>query len=109
MEGNLIIAADQGSTLDRGIFDDQPHFDFLGIVRKVELNRYVLLEVRTAFQEGDEIELVPFKGDGVRFKANALLNAVGSPISQARVTSLVRLPYIPGAQVGNIIRKLAQS
>lgn len=109
MEGNLLKAADEGSTLNRGVFDDESHFDFLGIVRKVEVEKYILLDVRTAFQEGDEIELVPFKDSAVRIKVNSLKSAVGSPISQAKVTTLVRVPYVHGAQVGNMMRKLAQS
>lgn len=117
MTGSLIEAADHGSTLGRstlgqGVFqgpiDNNAHYEFLGLIRKVEPNRYLLLEVRSVFQVGDEIELVPFQGQPVCLKPTELFNAIGSPITQAKVTSLVRIPYVERAQVGNLIRKVAQ-
>ena len=109
MSGSLKEAADQGSTLDRGVFDDDDHYDFLGLIRKVEPGRYMLLDVRTAFRSGEEIELVPFEGPSVCLKSDSLLSSVGEPLTQAKVTSLVRVPYVEGAQVGNLMRKLATS
>jgi len=108
MTGSLTEAADQGSTLDRGVFDDQSHYEFLGLIRKVELNRYLLLEVRSVFRVGDEIEFVPFQGQPVCLTVTELYNSIGSPISEAKVTSLVRIPYIEGAQIGSLIRKVTQ-
>lgn len=105
MTGSLAQPADQGSTLDRGAFDEQPYYAFLGMVRKVEKGRYILVEVRTSFQEDDEIEVEPFQGESIRFKSTPLLNSVGLPISQAKVSSLVRLPYQEGVEVGTIVRK----
>ena len=105
--GSLDQPADQGTTLSQGKFDDQLHYDFLGSVRKVESGRYVLVEVKEPFKEGESIELLPFEGPALCFEARGLTNAVGSAISQAKGSTLVRLPYFEQAAVGQLVRKVS--
>jgi putative protease len=108
MQGNLLSAADRGSVLDQGVFH-RPHQDeFLGIVRKVEIDRYLLVEVRTAFQAGDRVELIPFEGRPVLLETQILTSALGVPIKKARVNQLVRFSFIPEAKLGQFLRKVGR-
>lgn len=107
MSGSLEVAADQNSILDRDDFEDRPHFDFLGLVRKVEPSRYLLLEVRSPFDAGDAIELVPFAGSPIAMPSEGLRTSLGEPLTRAKASHLVRLPYVEGAQVGCFLRKMS--
>ncbi|MGK5084205.1 U32 family peptidase C-terminal domain-containing protein [Bdellovibrionota bacterium FG-1] len=108
MSGSLDTPADQGSTLDQGTFDDEAHYEFVGWIRKIEIDRYLLVEVKTTFKRDEMIELVPFRGPVLPFRVETLASSLGEPLEQARVNSLVRLPYRAEAAVGNLMRQLGK-
>ena len=78
---------------------------FLGTVKKVEKDRYGLIEVRSGFSATDAVELISFKGENIAIQ-NSLKNSLGQPIERANPSSLVRIPYHPGMTQGQILRKV---
>ncbi len=106
MTGSLDSPADLRSTLNTGDFSNRPHYEYLGLVRKIEPGKYTLIEVRSAFRAGDACELVPFEGAPVALSTDRIFSSIGLPIESAKVNHLVRVPYVAEARVGQFVRKL---
>jgi len=105
MHANLMEAADHGSVLDTDSGRKGAHDEFAGVVRKAILNQYLLIEVRSAFKEGETLELIPFEGEVAPFQVKSILNSLGhTRLEQAKVNTLVRVPYVLGAEDGHLIR-----
>lgn len=120
MTGSLLQPADLGSTLTAGNPDlglPKPHgfqskidssrdgaSDFLGLVRKVAPNSYLLVDVKNPFDIGAKLEVLPFSGKALEVSCATLHDSVGEAIPKAKVSHLVRIPFILGAEVGNLVR-----
>lgn len=105
MHANLIEAADHGSVLDTDSGRKEAYDEFAGVVRKVAAGKYILIEVRSAFNEGETLELIPYQGDVISFSVASILNSLGQTrLEQAKVNTLIRLPYVKGVEEGHLIR-----
>ncbi len=98
-------AADHGSVLDTDSGRKGAHDEFAGVVRKVINGNQLLLEVRSAFNEGELLELLPFQGETQAFHVSPIFNSLGNlKLEQAKVNTLVRIPFVEGADAGHLIR-----
>ena len=105
MQANLMEDADHGSVLDSDSGRKGAHDEFAGVIRKVIADKQLLLEVRSAFSEGEKLELLPFQGAIQAFQVASLFNSLGTlRLEQAKVNTLVRIPFIEGAEVGHLVR-----
>lgn len=105
MQANLMEAADHGSVLDTDSGRKGAHDEFAGVVRKVIDGKQLLLEVRSAFNEGELLELLPFQGETKAFHVSQIFNSLGNlKLEQAKVNTLVRIPFVESADVGHLIR-----
>jgi len=82
---------------------------FIGVIRKVEKDKYILVEVRNGFNSRDALETISFRGENATLAADAkeilIRSSLGAPLERANPNMLVRLPYSARAQVGQIIRR----
>ena len=78
---------------------------YLGSILKVKNQDYVLLEVRSQFSEGEELEWVPFQENPISFRVSHIRDVIGEATSIAKTSTLVKLPYFSGAEAGQILRK----
>lgn len=83
---------------------DEVEYVVAGIVLEVVEGSHLLVEVRSAFFPQDTLELVPFNGACVEFKATFLTETDGSKCEKSRPGILVKAPYVEGAEQWNIIR-----
>lgn len=67
-------------------------------------NDAMVIEVRRKFHEGEELELVPFKGPVQVFKAAKLRSLSDTPLSETKPGSLVKIALIPGASEHVLVR-----
>ncbi len=105
MQANLMEAADHGSVLDTDSGRKGAHDEFAGVVRKVIEGKQLLLEVRSAFNEGELLELLPFQGETKAFHVTPIFNSLGNlKLEQAKVNTLVRIPFVEGADAGHLLR-----
>ena len=74
------------------------------IVLESKKDQYLLAEVRSAFEVGDTMELMPFKGPSLTHKLESIVDASGAPVRRTRPGMLWRLPYMKEAEALNIIR-----
>ena len=64
----------------------------------------IVIEVRNAFNQGDELEIVTFKGPAIKVIANEIVDLAMKPVSRTRPTTLVRLPFIEGVMSQHLVR-----
>ncbi|ATH07688.1 hypothetical protein BIY24_06930 [Halobacteriovorax marinus] len=75
-----------------------------GIVLEVVKDKHLLVEVRSAFYPGDTLELVPFNGPCVEFKADMMVETDGEDCQKSRPGILLKIPYVKEAMQWNLIR-----
>lgn len=65
----------------------------------------IVIEVRNAFNQGDELEIIPFIGPAISVRATEIMDLAMKPITRTKPTTLVRLPYVSGVQGMHLIRQ----
>lgn len=64
----------------------------------------IIIEVRNAFNQGDVLEIIPFKGDILKVTASEIMSMTMNPITRTKPSTLVKLPYVLGAEKFNLVR-----
>lgn len=65
----------------------------------------IVIEVRNAFNQSDELEIIPFKGPAIKIIANEIMDLAMKPVTRTRPTTLVRLPYVEGVSAMHLVRQ----
>lgn len=100
---SLISAADETSIYDEREHDDN-EFVVSGVVMEVLPQDSLIMEVRSAFHPGDELEIMTFLGDTIVKKIAWIKSLSGEEILRSKPGFLVRIPYVEGAERFNIVR-----
>lgn len=102
--GSLDEYADETSIYNQRESDD---IDYVisGVVLEVKEKDHILMEVRSAFHPNDELEIMPFKGETISYKVDSITTISGVPVPKSKPGSVVKVPYIDGAERFNLIRK----
>ena len=61
--------------------------------------------MRNAFNQGDELEIIPFSGDVIKVRATEIMDLTMKAITRTRPTTLVRVPYVKGVESMHLIRQ----
>lgn len=64
----------------------------------------IIIEVRNAFNTGDELEIIPFEGSVKTIKIETIKLLDNEEITRTKPTTLVKIPYAPGLEFNNIVR-----
>ncbi len=64
----------------------------------------IVVEVRNAFNKGDELEILPFKGANISVVVREIKDLSRKEIIRTKPTTLVRLPYVEGVQKMHLVR-----
>ncbi|MBC7538159.1 MAG: U32 family peptidase [Bacteriovorax sp.] len=104
--GSLDIYAGDDSIYNNREQDDN-EFVVSGIVLEASVGKHLLVDVKSAFHPGDILEVMPFKGQTEKLKVDFLRSLSGVSLEKSKPGSVVKIPYIPGAEKFNIIRKRA--
>lgn len=100
---SLVTHADETSIYDEREHDDND-FVVSGVVMEVLPDNSIVLEVRSAFHPGDELEIMTFKGQTLVEKVSWIKSLSGEEILRSKPGFLVRIPYIAGVERFNIVR-----
>lgn len=65
----------------------------------------IVIEVRNAFNQGDELEILPFKGPAIKVVANEIMDLQMKAIQRTKPTTLVRLPYVENVSSMLLVRQ----
>lgn len=102
-EASLVKPADETS-----VYGDREHeikdYQSIGSIVEVVENKFMLLDVRSAFFPNDKLELLPFKGNCVEFDASFVTDIMDVPVEKTRPGTLVKIPYVSGASQWNMVR-----
>ena len=103
-EANLIEKADETTIFNEREFNKDSNYVMVGRILESKENEYSLLEVRNAFNLGDELEVLPFKGDAEKIRVQEITRLSGEKIERTNPSTIVKLSYIKNTQADNIVR-----
>lgn len=88
---------------------DENEYVVSGVVLEVVPMEHILLEVRSAFYPGDVLEIMPFRGETLMHKIATVKTIADLPVAKSKPGSVVKIPYVAGAERFNIIRRKVES
>ena len=100
--GSLSQPAGEHSAYDEREGDSK-EYQSCGVVLESK-DDYTLIEVKSAFNEGDELEIMPFDEKAYRFKIGKILDIQNERVSRTKPGTVVKIPYIEKASAANIVR-----
>lgn len=106
-EASLIDKAGEDSIFDERETDSSNEFVMVGRVIEKISEEEIVLEVRNAFNKNDELELVPFVGPSVSFKADKILDLGNMELERTKPSTVVKLKLPKEANLHEILRMRA--
>ena len=104
--GSLETYADSDSIYNQREHDDNEYV-VSGIILETVVDKHILIDVKSAFQVSDILEVMPFSGKTAPLEVSFLQSISGVNLEKSKPGSVVKIPYIKGAEKFNIIRKRA--
>jgi putative protease len=104
-KASLIEPADETSIFNERENSSEAEWQMVGSVIEASPKAGIVLEVRNAFNQGDEIEIIPFKGPAITVKAQEIVDITMRPVTRTRPSTLVRLPYLDKVEAFHLVRK----
>ncbi|MFA6238686.1 MAG: U32 family peptidase [Bacteriovorax sp.] len=101
--GSLDHYADESSIYNSRESDDNK-FVVSGIVLEASPGQHLLVDVKSAFNPGDVLEVMPFRGATSKLNVDFLSSLSGVNLERSKPGSVVKIPYAAGAEKFNIIR-----
>ena len=102
-EASLISPAGADSIYDEREHDER-EFIAVGNILEVTEGQSLTMDVRTAFHPGDTLEILTFSDGVAKVKLDFVHNVMGETEDRTRPGTVVKIPYVKGVEVGNIIR-----
>lgn len=75
-----------------------------GVILEVK-NESMLVEVKSSFEVGAQMELIPFEEANIIFSCPPMNNIAGELVTRTKPGSLIRMPKVVGAQKFNLLRR----
>jgi U32 family peptidase len=80
-------------------------WQMVGTVIEVSPQAGIIMEVRNAFNQGDELEFIPFRGAAIKVRVHEMMDLCLRPVVRTRPSTLVRLPYNENIKPYYLIRQ----
>lgn len=106
--GSLLEYAGEDSIYNQREHDDN-EFVVSGIVLEACEGKHLLMEVKSAIYPGERLEVMPFRGKSEVLQVDFLQSISGVNLLKSKPGSVVKIPYIKGAEKFNIIRKRVEA
>ena len=95
---------------EQSIYDEREHEDSLytsiGTIRDVNKDAgFLLVEVKSFFNTGDVLEVLPFKGEPFEITATNITSVSGKDLTKTKPGTLVKIPYSARAKRWNLLRR----
>lgn len=103
-DASLINPAGADSIFNERESSTDNEYTIVGNIVEVQPDQFIIVEVKNAFNFGDELELLPFRGHAKKFKPAEILGLDQHPQLRTKPSTLIKLPYIAEANQWNIIR-----
>jgi U32 family peptidase len=100
---SLLKPADESSIYDETKQVDSP-WAMAAVVLDANPASGLLVDCRFSFDNSSHLELIPFTGEVKKLDAAQILSADFEPLQKTKPSSLIRLPWVQGAEAGQVIR-----
>ncbi len=101
---NLVEKAATDTIFDERVHDKDSNYAIVGRVLDRANEDEIIIEVRNAFNIGDEVELIPFKGATATIKINQMRLMNNTAIERTNPSTLVKIPFSGFCEANNIVR-----
>jgi putative protease len=102
--GSLSDYADEDSIYNSRESDDNEYV-VSGVILESLPHEYLLLEVRSAFHQGEVLEIMPFKGETISINLVKMTTIGGQPITKSKPGTVIKIPFHEGVERFNLVRK----
>lgn len=103
-EASLVTRAGNDSIFNERENNSENEWQMVGTVVEANPASGIIIEVRNAFNQGDYVEVIPFKGDAFSLSTQEIMDLSMNPVMRTRPSTLVRLPYEETVAVHNLVR-----
>lgn len=104
-EASLKDKAGANSIFNEREVSNEAEWQMVGAVVEASPKTGIILEVRNAFNQGDELEFIPFRGPAIKVRANEIMDVAMRSVQRTRPSTLARLPYVEGIGPYHLIRQ----
>ncbi len=104
-EASLLEPAGEDSIFNERENHNNNEWKMVGTVIKATPESGTVIEVRNAFNQGDLLEVLPFRGEPIIVRASEIRDLIRRPIPRTKPTTIVRLPYLPGIGPSQLVRQ----
>ena len=104
-KASLIEPAGEDSIFNERENNSDAEWQMVGSVMEANPKAGIVLEVRNAFNQGDELEIIPFKGPAIKITTSEIVDIAMKPVTRTRPSTLVRLPYQERVESFHLIRQ----
>lgn len=102
-QASLVDEADESS-----IYNDREHEDktyrAIGKVAQVVEDEFIVVDVKSAFEIGESLEILPFNDSHVSVSIDRITNLAGENFGRTRPGALFKIPYVSGVDINNLVR-----
>lgn len=95
------------------IFNERENADtewqMVGTVIEANPKSGIVIEVRNAFNQGDQLEILPFQGKVITLVAQEITDVMMKPITRTKPTTLIKLPFVDGVEAMQLVRQKVQA
>lgn len=107
-QASLVEKAGAESIFNERENSSQDEWQMVGPVIDASPKAGIVIEVRNAFNQGDELEILPFSGDVIKVCAHEIMDLAMKAVVRTRPSTLVRIPYVEGVQSMSLVRQRAK-
>ena len=104
-EASLINKAGEDSIFNERENSSEAEWQMVGTVMDAGPNQGIVIEVRNAFNQGDELEIIQFSGPAISVIAGEITDLMMKPVLRTKPSTLVRLPFIENIQSMQLVRQ----
>ena len=104
-EASLIEKAGADSIFNERENSSEGEWQMVGSVLSASPKAGIVIEVRNAFNQGDSLEIIPFRGKAIKLVASEIMDLTMKPILRTKPTTLIRLPFVEGVESFFLVRQ----
>ena len=104
-QASLIEKAGEESIFNERENSSDTEWQMVGKVLEANPKSGIVIEVRNAFNQGDLIEILPFKGPAISIFANEITDIMLRPVQRTKPSTLIKLPFMKGVEAFHLVRQ----
>jgi putative protease len=104
-QASLIEKAGEESIFNERENSSDSEWQMVGKVLEANPKSGIVIEVRNAFNQGDLIEILPFKGPAISIFANEITDIMLRRVQRTKPSTLIKLPFMKGVEAFHLVRQ----